>query len=218
MPIKALAIDLDGTLYSEDKIYLVDEQCAVRAQEYLQKKGLLEKVPKKRMMQIGKQMESGNVSSNIRRLSKRFNLNYEEFNRYVNDLRPKEFGITKDAKLVRLLTKASKRYKLFVFTNAPEIWVRRAISDIGLGRLLPFKKVVCLECMGNYLKPDRESYRAMLRITGMRRQDILFLDDKQANVSAGRRFGIKSMRVSNTHTNKRNSIYSILERICSSPK
>ncbi len=213
MPIKALVIDLDGTLYSEDKIYVVDEQCAVRTQDYLRKRGLLEKVPKRRMMQIGKQIEAGNVSSNIRKLSKRFNLDYNKFNVYVNDLRPREFGITKDLRLVRLLTRASKHYKLFLFTNAPEIWAKRAIEDIGLKKLLPFKNVVCLECMGKYLKPDRESYRSMLRITKMRREDILFLDDKQKNIAAGRRLGIKSIRVMNTDRNKRNSIYSILERI-----
>jgi FMN phosphatase YigB (HAD superfamily) len=214
MAIKALVLDLDGTLYSTYKVKSVDRASIPRAHAYLEKRGLLGKIPKRSMLRIDRQIEKGSVSSTIRRLSRRFNLDHKHFNDYVNDLSPKDFGIGKDRRLAGLLSKASKRYKLFIFTNSPEIWARRVITRIGLKKLIPFKNVVCLECMGNFLKPDRESYRIMLRITGMRREEIIFIDDLPQNVAAGTRLGIRSMTVSNTDRNKRNSIYSILECMC----
>ncbi len=146
-------------------------------------------------------------------MSTQFNLNYAKFNTYVNDLDPKKFGIKRDNRLVSLITKAKKKYKVFVFTNAVELWTKKVLRTIGLQRIIPFKNVVCLECMGTALKPDKEAYYAMMRITGMDKGEILFLDDKQRNVSAARKLGIKSIKVANSDRNKRNSVYSILERM-----
>lgn len=213
MAIKALVIDLDGTLYSSDKVDQVDKACIPRTHSYLKKRGLLVKISKNRLNQIDKDMESGKVSSSIRKLSKSFNINYKNFNDYVNDLQPNDFGINTDKKLISLISKAAKRYKIFIFTNAPKIWTKRAIEAVGLSHLIPIKNMVYTENMGTYLKPDKEAYRIMLKITKTKEEEIIFIDDKAKNIVAGNKIGINSIKVHNSDRNKRNSIYSILEQI-----
>lgn len=213
MKIKALVIDLDGTLYRTMLVKRIDAAAVPRAHQYLRKKGMLKLMKQDELKDVDSEMRAGGVSGSVRMMSTQFNLNYVKFNTYVNDLDPKKFSIKRDKRLVSLITQAEKRYKVFVFTNAVGIWTKRVLRTIGLQRLIPFKNVVCLECMGAALKPDKEAYYAMMRITGMEKNEILFLDDKQSNVSAARRLGIKSIKVVNSDRNKRNSIYSILERM-----
>ncbi len=214
MPIKALVIDLDGTLYSSEKLAAAESACIPRTHSYLHNRGLLEKISSRQMLKIDNEMKQGLVSSNIMKLSKRFGLDYDHFDSYVNDLNPTDFGIVTDRKLMELLSEASKCYKLFVFTNAPQVWAKRAVSCIGIKRLIPFMNVIHIERLKGYMKPDPKAYKIMLKAVRMKADEILFLDDMQDNIKEARKLGIKSILVSNTNRNKRNSVYITLEHIC----
>ncbi len=206
-------MDLDGTLYEKRKEEMADLASRKLAHRYLKKNGVLQKMPMSEIKRIDKSMERGSVTMSLRHLSGKYGIDLKEVETFAYDIYPRDFGIARDAELVRLLTALSKRYKLVVFTNGYDLWAGRALKALGISHLIKKGMIISPMHLKNYLKPEQGAFRIMLKRTGLKGNEVIFLDDKMPNIIKAREMGIKSMLVKNMGRGKRNSIHSILKRI-----
>ncbi|MHB1830625.1 MAG: HAD family hydrolase [Candidatus Micrarchaeaceae archaeon] len=212
MPIKALVIDLDGTLYEGSELAEISTANMKRVHAFLKRRGILELVPKALLKRLDNRMKEGEISGSVIYLSRRYHIDEKKFSDYVNNIHPRSFRIRKDKRLISLLSNLSKRYKIFLFTNAPSIWARRALKILGLNGLIKWKNVMHQESLNDHMKPDPEAYRIVLRKFRLNEREVIFMDDIDKNVAAARKMGIKSFHILNKRGSRR-TIYLILEKI-----
>jgi FMN phosphatase YigB (HAD superfamily) len=206
-------MDMDGTLFDAKKKTKANRISLKMLHNYLNETGILQRMEKEEIIRINKDVMNDHVTTTIRSISNRYGIGIKEIGSLAYDILPEDVGINRDERLVRQLSAISKSYKLAVFSNGYEIWVKRVIRSLGLGSIIRKSMIVSPPNMGKYVKPEPGSFAMMLKKTRLRRSDILFLDDKMQNVSMARKIGIRSMLVDNSGSNKINSIYSILDRI-----
>ncbi len=212
MPIKALVIDLDGTLYEGSELAEISKANMKRVHTYLKRRGILGSVPKTLLWRLDRRMKEGKISGSVIYLSRRYHIDEKKFSDYVNNIHPRSFRIRNDKKLISSLSYLSKSYEICVFTNAPSIWVRRALKVIGLNGLVKWKNVVHQESLNDHMKPDPEAYNIMLHRLRLNKDEVIFMDDLEDNVAAARKMGIKSFHVLNKRGSRR-TIYLILDKI-----
>ncbi len=212
MNIKALVMDLDGTLYSSSKEIAARNAALKRLKLYLKKKGMNNMIKGKHAEMLKKLILSGRVSYTIRYLHNVYGIPSRPFEIYVNDLNPSTFGIRNDNKMIKLLYELRNSYKLFIFTNSPNIWSSRAIKAIGISKFFNTKNTINREVLDGYLKPEKNSYAIMLKRIGFNPNEVIFLDDKPENVNGAKKAGVKSILI---HNGKGFgiSIYAALRRI-----
>lgn len=82
-----------------------------------------------------------------------------------------------------------------IFSNAPDVWVRQVLSWVSLAEMFENGVIVTPQSL-NTLKPSPESYETMLdsiRGYGIKREDLLFIDDAKGNVDGSLKMGIPSL-------------------------
>ena len=204
---------MDGTLYEKRKEKMADLASRKLAHRYLKEKGILQKMPRSDIKRMDKNMEHGSVTMSLRYLSEKYSIDLNEVETFAYNIYPRAFGIVRNEQLIRLLTDLSKRYKLAIFTNGYDIWVERTLKALGISSLIKKGMIVSPMHLKKYLKPEQGAFRIMLKRTGFKKSEVVFLDDKMQNIAKARKMGIKSILVKNKGRNKRNSIHSILRRI-----
>jgi len=213
MKIKALVMDMDGTLYDQEGVKRVTAATISRTKEYLRRKDMASRLPRAVIEETIDAIDrSGQTSRYIHAISKRFGVGYRRFDDYVNKDDPRKLGIKRDERLIALLLSLSKRYRIVVFTNSPDIWAGKVIRALGIGHIVG-RNMVTNNMMKGYLKPSPQAFNTMLRLTRLKKNEIIFMDDNIDNVNAARALGIRSIRVVNNGRSSRNSIYSILKRM-----
>ena len=186
MAIKALVLDLDGTLYGksgEDKVNLA---CARRTREYLKKKGILSGMQKRDIKKIDKNILHGSVIYAARNVGTKYGINLKDLEAYAYDIYPKDVGIKRDGEMIRLLTVLSRRYELAILSNGYDAWVKRVLRVLGISHLIRKGMIVSTLHLKRYLKPDPESFRILLNRTGFKKSEVLLLDRPASGTYGGR--------------------------------
>jgi len=100
-----------------------------------------------------------------------------------------------DPAKVPFLYELAQRYEIYALSNNNPIAMRR-FHEIYEENGLEWKDVFrteFLSCEMKLLKPDPEIYREALRRIGLPADEILFVDDSQANVDAAASLGINAV-------------------------
>ena len=96
---------------------------------------------------------------------------------------------------LELLLRLKARYNLYLLSNNNSISMRRCreiFSEAGLPLEEAFKGLF-LSYQMKMLKPSPAIYGSMIASLGLRPEEILFIDDSEANVEAAARAGIKTL-------------------------
>lgn len=211
--IKALVLDLDGTLYPKRIELKASRSSKRRVYKYLKSHNLMDTISKTDLRLAEEKMNMGSVSMAIRELCKKYPISLHGLEYYAHNQNPAGFGMKRDKLLASLLKDLSRRYKIAIFTNSRKIWAQRALKALGLSGIIKDKYLVYAERVDNQLKPEPGAFRLMFKRTGLKAREILFLDDKERNISSARRLGMAAMMVDMTGRRKRDSIHAVLRRI-----
>jgi putative hydrolase of the HAD superfamily len=92
----------------------------------------------------------------------------------------------------RLLESLADSYVLGCLSNTNRLHWDRIRDEMQL--LRHFRHAFASHQTG-FVKPDREAFEHALRALGCRPQEVLFLDDSQANVAAAAAIGLRALRV-----------------------
>ena len=211
--IKALVLDLDGTLYPKRIELKASRSSKKRVYHYLKSNSFMEMISKNDLRAAEDKMATGSVSMAIRELCKKYPINLHGLEYYAHNQNPAKFGMKRDKALASLLRDLSKEYRIVVFTNSRKIWAQKAMVALGISRIIKKKYLVYAERVDNKLKPEPAAFKLMFKCTGIKAQEALFLDDKERNVSAARKLGMTAMMVDMTGKRRRDSIHAVLRRI-----
>ncbi len=89
----------------------------------------------------------------------------------------------------------SRAARLRVLSNHRTRWMHGHLERLGLRRF--FERVVVSDAIG-YAKPDPEAFLQALADTDVARSEVLFVDDKQANVLVARDLGLQAVWAGST--------------------
>lgn len=84
----------------------------------------------------------------------------------------------------------SLKARLRVLSNHRTRWMQGHLARFGLGAY--FERVVVSDAIG-YAKPHPEAFESALADAGVSPAQVLFVDDKQRNVSAARALGLQAV-------------------------
>lgn len=102
-------------------------------------------------------------------------------------------------KRLQFMDSLREKYKVFVLSNTNEIHVncfeQQVHKNADGGTLSNFCDKIYYSHHMNMRKPDAEIYQSMVADTGLLPQQLLFLDDKQENVTGAKSIGIQAVQV-----------------------
>lgn len=96
---------------------------------------------------------------------------------------------------VELLKNLRKEYKIYLFSNTNAIHVEKFHSNFRNQHGFEVSTLFDIDFYSNeigYRKPSPESYREIIRLSGIDPRESLFIDDALANVEAARESGLKA--------------------------
>ena len=160
--IKIIAFDLVGVLLGENDFDLND------------KEDKIERL-------FGKNKNDEEVISEATKLT---NLSKDEVIKIIKNIIFKIYDVKVN------ISKIKNKYKdvrLFVASNHVS-YIKEFLNE-KFGEV--FDDVIISSCINAY-KPDKKFYEVLIKRSGVKPDEILFLDDRLENVDAARRFGIKS--------------------------
>ncbi len=193
--IKAIVLDLDGTLYPESSEHLACDAWARRISLYLDKHApdLSANQGFKRMKR--KLSRERRISRLIVEACKISGIPMKPFARYAYNIKTEDAKLSKDIKLSKALSVAGENQELYLFTNSYTNWVENALHSIGISDAFPRRRITDLSDLGFNIKPCKESFRILLKRVRCNKEDMIFLDNSASNVRAAMGFGIRSMQV-----------------------
>lgn len=159
-------------------------------------------------------LERGTLSAYefVRALSQRYGRSYT-----YNDIEHCLFGFVREVQAYKfdfIETCLLPHYNLYLLSNNNPFIYNRCNSDTFLPgrRKLEgfFHKTFCSYHM-NLCKPEAEIFQAAIDISGMDPRKTLFVDDGEANVHMGKKFGFRTLMPRNG-ADWRNELLSILHR------
>ena len=87
-----------------------------------------------------------------------------------------------------------KRYTLAVISNLPKEWGYMSLKLNGLDDLFDY---ILISGKEKLWKPQREIYEKLVKISGIKAQEILFIDDKKIHLKGAKEVGMKTVWMKN---------------------
>jgi len=177
--IKAIFFDLGDTVFHPD--------WRGRDKEVMKKTGV--------SVLWNKEMEKihPDVSKGKRPLEDMFKLAMREQNRFVEmNFLVKVFRESYakhspiDFRMIGLVKKLRKKYNVFALSNTSKL---RSSVDRKRGLFNNFDRVF-LSCDIGMLKPDKRIYYYVLRKTGFKSKEVLFIDNDKKNIASAKKVGM----------------------------
>jgi epoxide hydrolase-like predicted phosphatase len=97
--------------------------------------------------------------------------------------------------LIILIKKLKKSYKIILFSNFIGDFLRKLIETHEINNL--FDEVIISSDHGKK-KPDHNFFEILVKISGVKKNEIIFTDDKNENVESSNKFGIKAFLFTDT--------------------
>lgn len=88
---------------------------------------------------------------------------------------------------------AQAGYEMHAFSNYP-VWHRNIENKLNLGRYLEWTFVSCEGPMEGIRKPSSAAYAAAIKHLGRPAEELIFVDDREVNVSAAAAAGMQAIR------------------------
>jgi epoxide hydrolase-like predicted phosphatase len=148
----------------------------------------------------------------LKKLSLKWDLgeiNYSEFNEIlskyteipVNKIWATLFEkVLADQELVDFVKILKKKYKIILLSNSPLENTRRMIINQKIDKI--FDEII-LSAEHQLAKPDPRIYQLALSLSHSQPQESIFIDDRQENINAAQKLGIKSFLFTDTLTLKK---------------
>jgi HAD superfamily hydrolase (TIGR01662 family) len=168
--IKAIGFDVDGTLYHapEAMSQQIGKILIQKAAEALSQDPdeIVEEYLKRREM----------YRSNTMTLNS-FGLDGEKIFQSVWDQVEIHKYVSKDLKLVKMMSELKKKYKLFVITNGSGRQVERKMTHLGLDYHDFDPRIYCYD--QGWVKPDPQPFLAAIESLEMSPQEIVYVGDRE---------------------------------------
>lgn len=173
--LKTIIFDIDSTLYSNEKYAF--EQVDVQLRHFAKLRGVTPDEIRKMIQDFrakyskehdGKKISLGNTLTH-------FGISIEESIKWRETLlEPKDF-LTRDEKLIAILTEFSKKYKMICVTNNPVLPAFKTLQAIGIDKLIP--DIIGLDTC-HKSKPSREVLNLAAEKTGAKFDECLSVGDR----------------------------------------
>lgn len=92
--------------------------------------------------------------------------------------------------LTDYIEKLKRNYKVYLFSNHHSGLLKKLLELHSISDL--FVQII-VSSDHKLKKPDPAFFKVLLKVTGVEKDEIVFIDDLQENVDAGNNFGIKSI-------------------------
>src|SRR3989304_6626322 len=99
-----------------------------------------------------------------------------------------------NAEVVETIKNLKKKYKVLLFSNHHGELLRKLLVKHNITHL--FDNVI-VSSEHRKKKPNTEFFDVLVEISGVSKNEILFIDDSKENIVGGQRFGIKSLLFTN---------------------
>lgn len=92
--------------------------------------------------------------------------------------------------MVELIRSLKKNYRIFLFSNFVAEFLRKLLEK---EKLLDYFDGLIISSEYKKIKPNFDFFEVLVEKAGVRKDEIIFVDDKKENTTAGNKFGIKSV-------------------------
>jgi FMN phosphatase YigB (HAD superfamily) len=190
-----VVLDMDGTLYSHRKYMKACSYAGKRLLDCTKEEG----IPKAFIYGIMKDIGNGKVTGAVCRICRRYRRQRMRFLNRVYDMNPERFGIGRDVRLAKEISKLGRSSKVVIFTNTPNIWAKRVISNLGIKGMINPSMIITLEKLDNarYFKPSKRAFDMLVKALHTKPSRIIFLDDSKENVEEARKLGMSAVQICN---------------------
>lgn len=186
--IKAIIFDLGGVLVDLDY-----DACVKKFKELLGFDRITEILDKSHQKGIFGDMEEGKITSDEFRAEILKDCREGSSPEMIDECIAAFLTGMEDYK-VDLLSEMSLKYDLYILSNNNPIAMTRSHKlweEKGLDFKTVFKEEF-ISCEMHLMKPGQEIYREAIRRTGVKPEEILFIDDSLTNVEAAKKAGMKA--------------------------
>ena len=135
-------------------------------------------------------IESASVDANVGRIDKDqfFQILAEEVGRDVDQVKTEyETLATPDQEVVNIISRVSQSYPTLLISNADHLHLRQLLEQFKLEKL--FNHIIISGEVGS-MKPHHEIYQEALSQSGCKPEEVVFTDDRAANIEGAERVGI----------------------------
>lgn len=92
--------------------------------------------------------------------------------------------------MVSLIKKLKKHYKVALLSNYLYSWLNEILIQNDLYNI--FDETLISSAHG-MIKPQKEIFQKMLDLLDMKKDEVIFIDDRQENIDGAIKFGIKAL-------------------------
>ncbi len=101
-----------------------------------------------------------------------------------------EQSVQIDTEVVDLIKSLKRNYKIGLLSNSNSEFIEGILKDHNLNDL--FDSIVISQKVG-FIKPQKEIFEIALKDLDAEASEVLFIDDRESNTSAGEKLGIKGI-------------------------
>ncbi|KMZ71203.1 Pyrimidine 5'-nucleotidase [Zostera marina] len=201
-PFECILFDLDDTLY--DGEIGIHGFLKKNIEDFLSIKC---KVSPEKAFSLRSEFFCSHGSSLAALLALGYDIHPDEYHSYVHGKLPYEL-IQPDTSLLHLLR--SIHQTKILFTNSDREHAKKALMRLGIDENI-FERIICFETLNPHLfsedplspnmdqivvlKPSPSAFHAAIRISGYDPHRMLFVDDSEKNVVAGKSLGLNTALV-----------------------
>ena len=135
-------------------------------------------------------IEAASVDANVGRIDKDafFKILADEVGRDVDQIQSEYEAIaTPNQEIVNIISKVNRSYPTLLISNADHVHLTQLIQKFGIDKL--FNHIVISGKVGS-MKPHHEIYEEALKQAGCKPEEVVFTDDRAANIEGAERAGI----------------------------
>lgn len=147
-------------------------------------------------LELSEEVDRGTISNRefLERLSKRIGVP----ERIIWPAVKREIIINRG--LLELIKSLKEKYKIGMLSNFTHEWLREVINE---NHLESYFDQILISSEQKLIKPELEFFQKMLDLLGVNKGEVIFIDDRDYQIKAANKFGIKSIQyVSNDQLEK----------------
>jgi HAD superfamily hydrolase (TIGR01509 family) len=103
--------------------------------------------------------------------------------------------------LLSFIKSLKKHYKIGLLSNFTHVWLEEIFDKHNLHE---YFDEIFISSRHGFIKPENEAFQTILSKLHVTNNEAVFIDDRQGNVDAGNKFGLKSILYENNEKLKQN--------------